>query len=160
RIAAVGPSPAFGRPGGPRARPYDDGAVRPRSSAIVVHGPAKPSPWHVEMAVDEAQVDDGAGVDVAAGLAVGLPEGDLVVDVLDVEAAPGVDEGQAVGDQLGRLLQHAREDRERVGVALALHDLAGGVPLVEGAVVVGAAAQIGAHEALHDVAALLDHARA
>src|SRR5262245_40829594 len=88
--------------------------TRPAQAPTSSHRSPTPSPprWsrsrllrHVEVTLDEAEVDERLGIGVARHLAGRLPEGDLLVDVADIQPAFGIDVGQAAGDQLRRLLE-------------------------------------------------------
>ena len=66
------------------------------------------------MALHEAQVDERLGIGVARHLAGRLPEGDLLINVADIEPPFGVDERQAGRNQRRRLLQHIGEDADHL----------------------------------------------
>src|SRR5262245_48661161 len=104
---------------------------------------------HVEVARHETEIDERLGIGVARDLPGRLPEGDLLIDVADIEPALGIDVRQAGGDQRRRLLQRVAQNADHLVVVGARHQLAV-LALAEGLVIGGRAAAIADQE-------LLDH---
>src|SRR5215813_14957734 len=104
---------------------------------------------HVEVTFDEVEVDERLGIGVARHLAGRLPEGDLLVDVADIQAAFGIDVGQAARHQCRRLLQRVAQDPDHLVVIRSGHQLAV-LALAEGFMVGRRATPVARNE-------LLDH---
>src|SRR5208282_5941216 len=78
----------------------------------------------VEMTLDEAEVEEALGVDGAIEQALRLIPGDLAIDVAHQEPALRIDEGDALGDLLGRLVDVFGDEDECRGALGAARDLA------------------------------------
>src|SRR3546814_11565575 len=85
------------------------------------------------MTVDEAEIDEFARIDRRIHQSFPLHPGDLVKQLVDLQAPLRVDEGRALVDRVRRRLGIGGDDRQQPRRRRAEHPLAGGVAGVEGA---------------------------